>query len=214
MNKLKQERGATILMAILLVLIASIIAAVILSAALSAYHTLRRDRENQQNYLAVSSAAELLRDAILGDEYTRTVITQTVTDPETQLSTTLLYSDTTAPPEGLFAPWLTRGIENDGTRGTVTITVPPVGAEETALPAVQARFTMEGTDGDCGLRIFLSLAEGGEDDCRMTLIIRGDWQRVGPIDSTGGPNVVYHTTVTTVQWTGARVAKGFEEADS
>ena len=101
MNKLKQGRGATILMAILLVLIASIIAAVILSAALSAYHTLRRDRENQQNYLAVSSAAELLRDAILGDEYTRTVITQTVTDPETQLSSTLLYSDTTAPPEGL-----------------------------------------------------------------------------------------------------------------
>ena len=48
----------------------------------------------------------------------------------------------------------------------------------------------------------------------MILIIRGDWQRVGPIDSTGGPNVVYHTTVTTVQWTGARVAKGFEEADS
>ena len=214
MKKLRQDRGATILMAILLVLVAAIIAAVILSAALSAYHTLRRDRENQQNYLAVSSAAELLRDAILGDEYTRTVITQTVTDPETQISSTHLFSDTAVPPEGLFAPWLTRGIENDGTRGTVTVTVPPAGEEESALPAVQARFTMDGTDDGCGLRIFLSLAEGGEDDCRMTLIIRGDYQKVGPIDSTGGPNVVYHTTTTTVQWTGARIAKGFEEADS
>ena len=36
------------------------------------------------------------------------------------------------------------------------------------------------------------------------------------IISTDGntDNTTYYTTVTTVQWTGARVAKGFEEADS
>ena len=64
MKKLKNEQGVTILMALLLVLTAAVVSAVILSAALSAARRVNGDRTAQQNYLAVSSAAELVRDSI------------------------------------------------------------------------------------------------------------------------------------------------------
>ena len=71
MKKLKNERGESILMALLLLLLASVISALILTAATNAAHHLRNDRKAQQNYLTVSSAAELIRDSILQESYTR-----------------------------------------------------------------------------------------------------------------------------------------------
>ena len=70
MKKLKNEQGVTILMALLLVLTAAVVSAVILSAALSAARRVNGDRTAQQNYLAVSSAAELVRDSIDRMQYT------------------------------------------------------------------------------------------------------------------------------------------------
>ena len=65
MKKLKNNSGATILMALLLILLAMAVGAAILTAAVSAAHHMKSDREAQQNYLTVSSAAELIRDSIL-----------------------------------------------------------------------------------------------------------------------------------------------------
>lgn len=59
---MKNNSGATILMALLLILLAT----AVLTAAVSAARHLRSDREAQQNYLTVSSAAELIRDSITG----------------------------------------------------------------------------------------------------------------------------------------------------
>lgn len=75
MKKLKNEQGVTILMALLLVLTAAVVSAVILSAALSAARRVNGDRTAQQNYLAVSSAAELVRDSIDRMRYTETTTT-------------------------------------------------------------------------------------------------------------------------------------------
>ena len=75
MKKLKNEQGVTILMAPLLVLTAAVVSAVILSAALSAARRVNGDRTAQQNYLAVSSAAELVRDSIDRMRYTETTTT-------------------------------------------------------------------------------------------------------------------------------------------
>ena len=75
MKKLKNDQGVTILMALLLVLTAAVVSAVILSAALSAARRVNGDRTAQQNYLAVSSAAELVRDSIRTQKYVRTVTT-------------------------------------------------------------------------------------------------------------------------------------------
>ena len=66
MKKLKNNSGATILMALLLILLATAVGAAVLTAAVSAARHLRSDREAQQNYLTVSSAAELIRDSITG----------------------------------------------------------------------------------------------------------------------------------------------------
>ena len=65
MKKVKNNSGATILMALLLILLATAVGAAVLTAAVSAARHLRSDREAQQNYLTVSSAAELIRDSIL-----------------------------------------------------------------------------------------------------------------------------------------------------
>ena len=72
MNKLHDRRGASLLMALLLLLLATMVSVVILTAVSSAARHLSRDREAQQNYLTVSSAAELLRSGIKGAKYTRT----------------------------------------------------------------------------------------------------------------------------------------------
>ena len=78
MKKLKNNSGATILMALLLILLAMAVGAAILTAAVSAAHHMKSDREAQQNYLTVSSAAELIRDSIAGDSYER-IMTETHT---------------------------------------------------------------------------------------------------------------------------------------
>lgn len=67
-KKLKSRSGATILMALLFFLVAAMVSAVIISAATTATKTLKTRRDNQQAYLTCSSAAEYLRDLLLGKE--------------------------------------------------------------------------------------------------------------------------------------------------
>ena len=65
-QKLQDRRGASMLMALLLFLVAAMVSAVILAAAVSARSRVASDRAQQQTYLTVSSAAELLRGSIEG----------------------------------------------------------------------------------------------------------------------------------------------------
>ena len=66
MKRLKNNSGATILIALLLILLSTAVGAAVLTAAVSAARHLRSDREAQQNYPTVSSAAELIRDSFTG----------------------------------------------------------------------------------------------------------------------------------------------------
>ena len=63
-KKLQSESGASILLALLLLLVGVVVSAVIVASALSAMQSLDQDRTEQQVYLEVSSAAELIRDEI------------------------------------------------------------------------------------------------------------------------------------------------------
>lgn len=65
-QKLNCRRGASMLMALLLFLIAAMVSAAIITAAVSARSRVASDRAQQQTYLTVSSAAELLRSSIEG----------------------------------------------------------------------------------------------------------------------------------------------------
>ena len=72
-RKLHEQRGASILMALLLLLVALTVSAVVIAAASSAAATLRSDKAREQSSLAVSSAAEYVRDAFLHGEMDGTV---------------------------------------------------------------------------------------------------------------------------------------------
>lgn len=73
MKKCTDQKGITILMALLLLLVASMVSVVILTAATTAARHISNDRQSQQTYLTVSSAAELLRDDILSSGYEQKV---------------------------------------------------------------------------------------------------------------------------------------------
>lgn len=59
-QKLHNSSGASMMMALLLLLVALMVSAVIISAAISSALSLRTDRAQQQAFLSVSSAAELM----------------------------------------------------------------------------------------------------------------------------------------------------------
>ena len=64
-RKLHEQRGASMLMALFLLLVALMVSAVVIAAASSAATTLRSDKAKEQSSLAVSSAAEYVRDAFV-----------------------------------------------------------------------------------------------------------------------------------------------------
>lgn len=72
-RKLHEQRGASMLMALLLLLVALTVSAVVIAAVSSAAATLRSDKAREQSSLAVSSAAEYVRDAFLHGEMDGTV---------------------------------------------------------------------------------------------------------------------------------------------
>lgn len=195
MKKLRSDSGATVLMALLLVLAAAVVSAVILTAATGAARRLRSDRQAQQDYLAVSSAAELIRDSILRDRYYWELVEETVTDEETGEEKTVPISEEETRPGGLLGPWLARGVAAAGCRDTIQITVP---GED--LPAVRADFSM---DVGYGVTVELSLADPGESDCRMTLTLRA---------VTAGDDYwlegTTHITWRSVRWESPRIIKG------
>lgn len=75
-RKLHEQRGASMLMALFLLLVAMMVSAVVIAAASSAATTLRSDKAQEQSSLAVSSAAEYVRDAFLSKEMDGTIVTQ------------------------------------------------------------------------------------------------------------------------------------------
>ena len=239
MKKLKNERGESILMALLLLLLASVISALILTAATNAAHHLRNDRKAQQNYLTVSSAAELIRDSILQESYTRVwekVTTYTKDDAGTYVpekeETKLLPGQFT----GIMKAWLAVGIEdnkNEGARyasvtgyqDTIKVDVPIEGEDK--LQTVQAEFTMDKDTANITVKLSLLPPDGQEsagtessaaEDCRMTLTMKGAVSKKdespagGSISEENGTKIEKH--ITTINWSGAKITKGIKEANS
>lgn len=239
MKKLKNERGESILMALLLLLLASVISALILTAATNAAHHLRNDRKAQQNYLTVSSAAELIRDSILQESYTRVweKVTTYKKDDEGQYvwqkeDMKLLPGKFT----GIMKAWLAVGIadnENEGARyasvtgcqDTIKVDV-PIGGED-GLQTVQAEFTMDKDTANITVKLSLLPPDGQEstetessaaEDCRMTLTMKGAVSKKdespagGSISEENGTKIEKH--ITTINWSGAKITKGIKEANS
>ena len=220
MKKLKNNSGATILMALLLILLAMAVGAAILTAAVSAAHHMKSDREAQQNYLTVSSAAELIRDSIAGDKYERTM-TETHTalkDAEGNITgyTVSRKAKVTDPPKGIMGEWLSACIE-DGSENVQyaslkdfkdTIEVDLKIDEDTSLRTVRADFFAQ-KDGQIQVQLSLKPEEGKTDDCRMTLTMQGTLTQADPEYRSDGDDYS-NTYKTTVKWEPQRITKGIE----
>ena len=233
MKKLKNERGESILMALLLLLLASVISALILTAATNAAHHLRNDRKAQQNYLTVSSAAELIRDSILQESYTRVweKVTTYKKDDEGQYvwqkeDMKLLPGQFT----GIMKAWLAAGIADNENKGaqyasvtgcqdTIKVDVPIKG--EDGLQTVQAEFTMDKDTANITVKLSLLPPDGQEstgtegsaaEDCRMTLKITGNVMPEEVINTNDEKTIEKYTT--TINWSGAKITKGIKEANS
>ena len=218
MKKLKNNSGATILMALLLILLAMAVGAAILTAAVSAVHHMKSDREAQQNYLTVSSAAELIRDSIAGDKYERTMTeTHTAnTDEEGHTTYTVSYSTNVNYPTGIMGQWLSACIE-DGSENVQyaslkdfkdTIEVDLKIDEDTSLRTVRADFFAQ-KDGQIQVQLSLKPEEGKTDDCRMTLTMQGTLTQADPEYRSDGDDYS-NTYKTTVKWEPQRITKGIE----
>lgn len=218
MKKLKNNSGATILMALLLILLAMAVGAAILTAAVSAAHHMKSDREAQQNYLTVSSAAELIRDSIAGDKYERTMTeTHTAnTDEEGHTTYTVSYSTNVNYPTGIMGQWLSACIE-DGSENVQyaslkdfkdTIEVDLKIDEDTSLRTVRADFFAQ-KDGQIQVQLSLKSEEGKTDDCRMTLTMQGTLTQADPEYRSDGDDYS-NTYKTTVKWEPQRITKGIE----
>lgn len=239
MKKLKNERGESILMALLLLLLASVISALILTAATNAAHHLRNDRKAQQNYLTVSSAAELIRDSILQESYTRVwekVTTYTKDDAEIYVpkeeKTTLAPGKFT----GIMKAWLAAGIADNenaraqyasvaGCQDTIKVDISIEGEDK--LQTVQAEFTMDKDTANITVKLSLLPPDGQKsagtessaaEDCRMTLTMKGAVSKKdespagGSISEDNGTKIEKH--ITTINWSGAKITKGIKEANS
>ena len=218
MKKLKNNSGATILMALLLILLAMAVGAAILTAAVSAAHHMKSDREAQQNYLTVSSAAELIRDSIAGDSYER-IMTETHTahtDAEGNTTHEVTYSTDVKYPTGIMGAWLSAciedGIENNEYASLKdfrdTIEVDLKIDEDTSLRTVTAVFSAQ-KDGKIQVELSLKPEEGKTDDCRMTLTMQGTLTEADREYRSSGDNYSY-IYKTTVKWEPQRITKGIE----
>jgi len=63
-KKITNKDGATLIIALLMMLIAALVCGIIISAALTSVKTAKNDFDNQQAYLTVSSAAEIVKSKI------------------------------------------------------------------------------------------------------------------------------------------------------
>lgn len=85
-EKLKNRQGVSLLIALMYFLVSLTIGTIVLTAATASYGKLSSLRRREQDYLNVSSAARLLRDQIVGSNFTFT-ITKTETETEDATNT-------------------------------------------------------------------------------------------------------------------------------
>ena len=192
MKKCTDRKGITILMALLLLLVASMVSVVILTAATTAARHISNDRQSQQTYLTVSSAAELLRDDILSSGYE-----QKVTRRPTATGSYIERTEVTQTPQGAMKVWLERGIETVG-RGiayTDVITLTPDAAS--GLDAVQAEFT-----------VTLSLVDSSQGNCLMPLTLSGERKQQITIVTGGNTETGQTSVTTTISWDTPLIEKG------
>ena len=149
-RKLNSQKGASMLMALLLMLVGIMVSAVIISAATSAAVNKRSEKEQQQAYLAVSSAAELVRDDF-----------QSLTGRYKDVTTTVTHADgtTTTTNDTIKATCAVGDMINDiGARF--------IGVNTTSTYAKTYTFSVDGYE-DVSAEILVSVGTGSDESSKV-----------------------------------------------
>lgn len=207
-RKLNSQRGASMLMALLLMLVGIMVSAVIISAATSAAVNKRSEKEQQQAYLAVSSAAELVRDDF-----------QSLTGRYKDVTTTVTQTDgtTTTTNDTIKATCAVGDMINDiGARF--------IGVNTTSTYAKTYTFSVDGYE-DVSAEILVSVGTGSDESskvynltatftngvdsehpCRMVLTMEGKLSEERTSGDTGSGSTQVVTR--TLEWNKAKLQKG------
>ncbi len=199
MGRLKRKDGKAVFMALLLVLAAMAVSSVILLAAVTAARQLKSDRAEMQDYLTLSSAAELVRDSILNTTFTEERMT--VLDEDGMVVSTDVDPAWT---DGLMTRWLKAGVgargNGTGCADSITVTV----GDGSGNKAVQADFSM---DADLAVKVKFYLEGDEPGECRMTLTLSGTKDyTTSTFPGDDGETVLRETT--RVTWDSAKIVKG------
>ena len=204
MKKCTDRKGVTILMALLLLLVASMVSVVILTAATTAARHISNDRQSQQTYLTVSSAAELFRDAIQsGSGGYQEIVTKTYSG--TQLQGTKTEKQNASGPFSEIFNNVIPTLLTSPTTFRKTYTLSMTGLEDVTMELTiqpkqedNTQFTLTA--------VFYNDTEG-KHPCQMTVGFGGttnvkytDWGD----DYTGNH---YYATTTEIKWTGATITR-------
>ena len=207
-RKLNSSSGASILMALLLLLVAVMVSAVILAAAVSAAKTIRTDREQQQTYLTVSSAAALVRDSILnGSGKYVTKKTEYFSDadrkiPQGNPTTTVTKAS------GNFSSIMNDGISILKTQPlfpySYTCTIQDENKQYEPVTAVFSLTTRNSeADGQISYLLTVTFTAGSDNHpCKMMLNMVGTESSISVYEESDWYQRYYKTiTTTTIDWT-------------
>lgn len=204
-RKLNSQRGASMLMA-LLMLVGIMVSAVIISAATSAAVNKRSEKEQQQAYLAVSSAAELVRDDF-----------QSLTGRYKDVTTTVTNADgtTTTKNNTIKATCAVGDMINDIGEWVIYVNTTSTYAKTYTFSVdgyedVSAEILVSvGTGSDESSKVYNLTATftngvGSEHPCRMVLTMEGKLTEERTSGDTGSTQVVTRT----LEWNKAKLQKG------
>lgn len=215
MAKLKENSGKTILMALVFLLVAIMISLVLVIAAVDSARVLNSDRKYQQAALTVTSAAELLKDSLEGNELVRTE--------------TWKYRDTdysVLEPDGYAEEWSSSGALDGVLRtgaehfaaGSAADYVQSFTVECGGFDTVYAEMTMSLSDTDGKYSLVLRLDLGDDAEVNYTVYIRSSGTAKPEktedtvISKPGGGSWGIRTKTTSISWGGVTV-KGVRNSE-
>ena len=217
-KKLKNNSGASMVMALLLMLVGVMTSAVVTAAAINAAISVKEERAEQQAYLTVSSAATLIKDDMEAGKCDYKEVLTEVYDWDYWnwgwSSTPSSSTSTIGAGDSIFSSIIKDGLQKvRANSGYVFNEKYTINAADNADVSIEI-FISEDTNTDTGdvkYNITVNF-EGGEDhnNCRMCLTAQGE-------SSTGEPNTGESgsrwdrtktvTTTTTVSWKNVKLKK-------
>ena len=207
-QKLKSENGASFLLALLAFLVAAMVCATIITAATSSVKRVHSDRESQQMQLAISSAAQLVRDTMGETQYRITNVTTT------EKGTT--KTETTKTATGVFASEIKSAINHvDEYQTDASADGMELSVSGTDLPVIDVSFVMSAVDGAKRYELLFTLKAHDTGEVLYLIMEPSSHTEDNTVTEKNNKNETKTTTteITTITWDNP-IISGIKEVQS